>query len=268
MQIDRRITNSLAWAGVVLIIGMPLADLVSAQLMGDAADTRPAQVAMIEPVVFVASVPAALSQRPTAPRPKPVAAIETTQSVAPAKPASAPAPIVAVQTTAALPIASGARTPNDVVDSYLKAGKALPSYIIGSPATPVTTQSVVPAQVPPPATDPIKVAALTPAKIAPIPMPLSMRPQPVLIVQGAARSQTIQVRPSANPRSSASVTYGDLQDWESGPLSEFLAKWRADSAVDADYDPDGFFLNEGPNDPQRWNRMIGPAEQLFFPFAN
>ena len=47
MQIDRRITNGLAWAGVVLVIGIPVADVVSAQFMAER--TPSAQVAALAP---------------------------------------------------------------------------------------------------------------------------------------------------------------------------------------------------------------------------
>ncbi|WP_193335208.1 hypothetical protein [Devosia beringensis] len=286
MQIDRRITNGLAWAGVVLVVGIPLADLVTGQLMGDGPNAATAQIAMIEPVAAVAPVPVPLSQRPAAPVVQPVAAVPVTAPVvAPAAPA-APVQTAAVAPVAAKPAAQ-ATGQGDIVDGYLQSGRALPSYITGAGAPASTPQPPVasaPAAAVPPAptpagapatvavapvqTDPVVTAALTPAKVAPMPMPLSMRPEPVLIVEGATRTRAIQVGPGLNPRSSATVTYGDLQDWESGPLSEFLARRQGVAVVPPDYDEDGFFLDEGPNGPRRGDRLIGPVVQPVFPFVN
>ncbi|MGV8832004.1 MAG: hypothetical protein ACOH2N_08520 [Devosia sp.] len=262
MQIDRRITNGLAWAGVVLVVGVPLADLISGQLMGDGAGSAPAQIAMIEPVAAVAPVPVALAERPVTP-------VTKTPAVQ-----AAPALVGAVSKPVA-PVAPSnpAAQTADVVDSYLQSGKALPSYITGGGTGAQSTQAAAPAVVPldsaAPTTDPVEVAALAPAKIAPIPMPLSMRPEPALIVQETPRNWSTQISPAVTPRSSATVTYGDLQDWESGPLSEFLAKRQAaNGAVDSDYDPDGFYLDEGPNGTRSRDRVVGPAGPLIFPFAN
>ena len=132
----------------------------------------------------------------------------------------------------------------------------------------MTAPAAAPVAVAPSQTDPLVTAALTPAKIAPMPMPLSMRPEPVLIVEGPARTRSIQTGSDIVSRSSASVTYDDLEDWESGPLSEFLARRQSGEPVAPDYDPDGFFLDEGPNGRQRGDRLIGPVEQPFFPFVN
>ena len=275
MKIDRRITNGLAWAGAVLVVGVPLADIVSGQMMGDRADARPAQVAKMEPIAAVAPVPVALSQRPAAPQPKPAATAVAAQPAAPSKPAPSVAPVTAAPAVAATtpPRATAAAPQGDVVDNYLKAGKPLPSYITngGADAVAVAQPPVAPVQAT--VIDPVTVAALTPAEtapasIAPMPMPLSMRPQPVLIVEDTARTRSIDVVPDVNPRSSAAVTYNDLQDWESGPLSEFLASRQGSGQVAADYDADGFYLDEGPNGAPRRGRLIGPADPWFIPFGD
>lgn len=279
MKIDRRITNGLAWAGAVLVVGVPLADIVSGQMMGDRADARPAQVAMMEPIAAVAPVPVALSQRPAAPQPKPAATAVAAQPTAPSKPAPSVAPVTAAPAVAAAPAATtppratAAAPQGDVVDSYLKAGKPLPSYITNGDADAVAVAQPPVAPVQTTVIDPVTVAALTPAEaapasIAPMPMPLSMRPQPVLIVEDTARTRSIDVVPDVNPRSSAAVTYNDLQDWESGPLSEFLARRQGSGQVAADYDADGFYLDEGPNGAPRRGRLIGPADPWFIPFGD
>lgn len=262
MQIDRRITNGLAWAGALLVVGIPAADLLSAQFLGNGPT---AQVAVIEPV---APVPAPASQRPA----EPVKVAEA----APVKPV-APAP-------------AAAANPADPLNSYLQSGKKLPSYITGgteetAPAAPVAaaptpapvvpapaTATAEPARPPiatpaapaaPVATDPVQVASL-PDKIAPIPMPLSMRPKPVAAYAPVAPSQQVVVRP-APP---VAVTADDLQDWESGPLSEFLARRQQQAGASQDYRPGGFYLDEetGQQGPDRYVGPIDPP--IFLPFTN
>lgn len=259
MKIDRRITNGLAWAGVLLVIGVPAADLLSAQFSGEAATPAPEQIAMVSPV---APNPAPLSQRPAA---KPEAEVAVAEPVAPvvAKPVTPPT----IQTATA-------------VDSFLQSGKAMPSYItdagavaakpapaqvaVTAPArTPIVT---TPAAAAPVAVDPMQVAVIAPQKVAPIPMPLSMRPRPFI---ATSATSAIVLPPELVRQPPATVTAADLDDWETGPLSEFLAKKQgqggSSATVTSDYDSNGFFLDEGPN-PVRRDRVIGWQDQapLFF----
>ena len=99
--------------------------------------------------------------------------------------------------------------------------------------------------------------------MAPVPMPLSMRPRP--ITQPLAGAQPAVVIPPGVAAPPVAITAADLEDWESGPLSEFLARRQqqgAGVAVTPDYDPDGFFLDQGPNRPR--NRVI--AREVDAPF--
>jgi hypothetical protein len=89
MQINRRFTNGLAWAGAFLVVGVPTADLLSAQFMGDRSAAPAVQIAVATPQA-VAPVPAPQSQRP-APKPVEIAAVAPAPkpvTAAPAKPAS------------------------------------------------------------------------------------------------------------------------------------------------------------------------------------
>lgn len=253
MKLDRRITNGLAWAGVILVVGVPTADLLSAQFSGDA---TPARVAAVEPV---APVPAPLSQRPDAP----------SSEVAEVKPAAPVASKPAAQTAS-------------VVDNFVNSGKPLPSYITGGDAA--AAPAVAPAQVAttppvrtpivttPAAVDPTQVAAIAPQKVAPVPMPLSMRPTPITVPVAVTAPADIVIPSGIEaPRPSATVTAADLDDWETGPLSEFLARKQAQggssATVTTDYDPDGFFLDQGPN-PRGRDRVIVWEEQPFSFFAD
>ncbi|SEQ01774.1 hypothetical protein SAMN05428969_1558 [Devosia sp. YR412] len=258
MKLDRRITNGLAWAGVVLVIGVPAADLLSAQFSGDAA---PAQVAMISPV---APTPAPLSQRPDAPVAKPAVEVAV---AAPAKPAVVKPAAPAAQAATA-------------VDSFLQSGKPLPSYITGAGAAPAPAQTAAtqPVRTPivttPAAVDPVQVAAIPPQKVAPVPMPLSMRPEPIRVPVAVTAPGAIVIPPGIAPQQQplpAMVNEADLADWETGPLSEFLARRQgqggSSATVTNDYDPNGFFLDQGPNN-QRRDRVIGWEEPGFSFFAD
>lgn len=237
MNIDRRITNGLAWAGVLLVVGIPAADLLSAQFMKS---SEPGQIAVIEPQ---APVPAPAGQRPAA-TPVEVAA------VTPAKPAA----------VTPKPVAPAAQTSN-VVDSFLQSGRPLPSYITGADApasAPTQAATTPPVRTPivttPAKVDPVEVAAVAPQKVAPVPMPLSMRPVAVVVPPTVVPVQAVVMPPVGN------VSADDLEDWESGPLSEFLAaRERQQSQANSSYQDDGFFFDEVNGTPRRQrDRFIGP----------
>jgi hypothetical protein len=269
MQISRRVTNGLAWAGVALVVGIPAIDAVT----GGPGEPRTAQVSLVSgPTQAVAPTPAN--------RPQPAAEI-------PAQPA-------AVETAAA----------GNAVDSFVQSGRPLPAYISDAPAqsasasepqrpapapttpaAPAPTQTVaVPGMVvtapTPPRTEqtatqaPIETAALSeqpsptaqPARVAPTPAPLSMRPQPStrptqtavttstqpspapglvstpgfnpqIVIPDTVVTGTVTPPPSGAIVPPASVPGGgdvligpaDLNDWESGPLSDFLARRQGQS---------------------------------------
>ncbi len=265
MNIDRRITNGLAWAGVLLVVGVPTADLLSAQFLGGPAVPDQAQIAVIEPIV--APIPAPLSQRPAAPVVKPATQVAT---VVPAKPAATPVK----------PAAAPASQTADAVGAFLQSGRQMPSYITGAdvPAAPAQVAATTPTRAlitttpvtQPAAVDPIEVASIAPQKVAPTPMPLSMRPEPVAV---ALVRDPVVIPPGLTPaepalivRPPANVTAADLQDWEAGPLADFLAQ-RQGNASDQAVDADGFFLDEGPNRPRR-DRIIAREIEPFFLFAD
>lgn len=280
MSIDRRITNGLAWAGVLLVVGVPTADLLSAQFMGNPkASVMAPEVAVVE---RIAPVPAPLSQRPATPAVKPATQVAAVTPAKPAAPAAKPTPAKPDEQVAAVapakPVAAAPAKPAtetaDAVNAWLNSGKPLPSYITDE-AQPTQVAAAPPARTPivttpAPGIDPIEVAAIPPQKIAPMPMPLSMRPKPVEIA--AAPPQAIVIPPGLTPaapvvvvRPPANVTADDLEDWETGPLSEFLAERQAGNAyVDPGYEADGFFFDQGPNRRQRDRIIAREADEPFF----
>lgn len=239
MKMDRRLTNGLAWAGALLVIGIPAADYLTGAFAGTPS------VAVIDAAPVAAETAAVVP--PTAPKP---AAAEAP------KPAEKPQAVAST---------------SDAVSAFEQSGKPLPSYITGgdSPttATPAKPVPERPAQQPAPAVAtpapavaipaPAEQVAALPAKTAPMPMPLSMRPQPVSVPL-ASNQPLIINQPATAPvvpmqQPNDIVTSEDLDDWESGPLNEFLARrgqqssatYRVQQNTPA-YDSNGFWLDEGP----------------------
>lgn len=259
MPIDRRIANGLAWAGAFVVIAIPAADAGLRQFAPAAAP----QVAVVDIEETVApSLPTPATQRP-----KPVVVADTPEAepvVAPAKPVPQPAPTPEpdpVETATATPRVSGA----DAVDSFLESGRPLPSYITGGSASTPVAVSTVAKPVPPAETvvspEPQVVAALPRTRIVTFPTPVSERPASRPQVQAVTRPPLVIDTPGQV------VTAVDLEDWESGPLSEFLANRQGGGQqVSPDYDSDGFFLDEGPNSRNRSQRFPRAYEDGYYSF--
>lgn len=275
MPIDRRITNGLAYAGALLIVAVPAADFVIRQFHSGAP-----QVAVVEETPVAA---------PAAAKPA------TTPQLAETKPAAAkPEAVDPVTTQATARPAAGTKpATGNAVDDFVNSGRQLPSYISGgstasatsAPAkTPTAPQPAQAAATPKPATQTAAVPAtqqpvVTPsqpsgtvasvpsAKSVTFPTPVSQRPpsvpstqqaatQPYPAATSAGQAPLIIDQPRPVTGGNNVVTADDLRDWESGPLSEFLARRNGGNAAPDrdvvvgpadDYDPNGFFLDQGPN---------------------
>ncbi len=280
MKLDRRLTNGLAWAGALLVIGIPAADYVTGTFAGTPS------VAVVD----------AEAEAPTPAATKPVTATTSPSASAAAKPQA---------------VANA-----DPVNGLLQSGKPLPSYITGgdtpatpakpvaaTPAKPATTPAVQqptqPAQASTPAATPARPAitvpneqvATLPTKDAPIPMPLSMRPRPVSVPLASTEAPLIIDQPTvpnnlppaslpqAQPMQNDFVTSQDLDTWESGPLSDFLANRNRRSSANYTvqqnapppppepvygYDSSGFWLDQAP----QGDRPIGRYEDdvIYLPY--
>lgn len=263
MQFDRRrITNGLAWAGAALIVAIPTADLIARQF----ASAPEPQVAVVQEE----------PEEATAERPAPA-------TPAPEAEAEAPPPAEEPVRTAAAATSDG-----DAVDAYLQSGRPLPSYISNgdtpaapAPATPApaprpTTSPPSPAATPQPAPaaatqPPVTPPVASPTRTVTFPTPVSERPAsvasrppaPVIAPQPAVNQPPLIVD---NP--APVVTAQELEDWESGPLSEFLANRRGQgSPPPSDYDAGGFWLDQGPGSGP--NRPYPPAygDTYYYPFG-
>ena len=276
MPIDRRITNGLAWAGAFVVVAIPAADVALRQFEPRTAP----QVAVVEAEPELPALPTPASQRPApvvAAVEKPVVSQPPVVAAEPAgrpaaEPAAAPDPV----TTASATSASG-----DAVDDFLQSGRPLPSYISGggngAPAVVASVEpapSVVPSTVAKPAAAtpaPEQVASVPRTRIVTFPTPVSERPASVPRTQVAAQPPLVidTQTPVVVGTGAPVITASDLEDWESGPLSEFLARRQAQAGAGeapADYDADGFFLDEGPNSSARVWRFPRAYEDGYYPF--
>lgn len=275
MPIDRRITNGLAWAGALVVVAIPAADVALRQFEPQTAP----QVAVIEEQAETPSLPTPASQRPA----PVVASVENPVVSRPPAPQAKPsAKPVAAPTPDPVTTASAAGPSGDAVDDFLQSGRALPSYISdGGAATPTQTAAVAPATtakpqpVPvtaaPPVPAPEQVASVPRTRIVTFPTPVSERPASVPRTQVAAQPPLVidTQAPVIVGTEAPVITASDLEDWESGPLSEFLARRQAQAGTGgapADYDVDGFFLDEGPNSSARVWRFPRAYEDDYYPF--
>lgn len=246
MKINPKVTGALAWTGLVLVLAVPAADMLGGK--PEAKATLTSDMDQIQTA----------SAKPTKVQPV------TT------KPAIAPA------------------TSDDVVQEFVKSGKPLPSYISGNDA-PVTETASVPTTpvkkpgtitinpdgtIDRPTTEPEVATVPKPNLIAPVPLPASARPAPKpstplpqtteapLILDENAVASTGPLPPEDIGPEDPFIAGDELEEWDSGSLADYLERRgllsdssQATAPGPSEYDPDGFFLDEGPNGPRR-SRVI------------
>lgn len=257
MKLDGKLKGGLAWAGLVVILAVPAADIV---------------LGPRESAQTVTAVPA---ETATADKPK---------ASVPARPATDAVQTASISTD---PVKSYLDK-NKTLPSYVSDGNGAATNtaslsggdqppLNGAKPLPVPTEMPVAATAPPPVPLPRtarpKVAAET--ELAALPQPAKPAQGPVLILdeKAEARAKAVSPFPLSDgdaPRDTASVsdepvvTADQLEEWDSGSLAQYLERKglldetpNADAGSEADassdYDPDGFFLDEGPNagEPKR-----------------
>lgn len=236
MKLDGKVKGGLAWAGLVVILAVPAANMVVGNPTGTAASSAvTADASATKPALKL--------------------------------PAAKPATADPVETASVA----------DPVDKLLAKGKKLPSYISDgdSAATkqPVTLKPVSPTT---PIKAPTEVATVAPAEAnPPMPLPRSARPKATAVASLPAAEKPLildetKVKQQENaavepfPLSDDNVVTGDqLEEWDSGSLADYLERKGLLSQTSAEdsYDPDGFFLDEGPN---RKKRPVRDHEYFFF----
>ncbi len=286
MKLNSKLTGGLAWAGLIIILAVPSADMLT-KGGGNKAATMTSDMTAVETAGVA-----------------PVAAPATAPRVVLARPGEEPEIIPAQN--------------EDPVEEYLSSGKELPSYISDAPAELATGEAAPVPQLVAPKLDapaPVDVAAVaadTPVanagQVAPLPYPASMRPspaatpaptiapvttlapvttasaapatapattlgEPVVIVdedlvarREAAVANVLDDEPSEFEDPSV-VSEEELEEWDSGSLAEYLERRNLISGggdeastdfeddFDSEFDDDGFFLDEGPNTDRPRRRL-------------
>ena len=219
MTIVRQVTGVLAWAGLVVVIAVPAAELVLSKLNALTSPEVATATVAPTPVAVTPAVPVAVKVA-TVPS-QPVAVL-----VAP-KPAGEPfvAP-VAVASTAV----NGDSAPADPVKDYLASGKPLPSYLTPSAKgastgpTPEPVASAAPAvvQTPVAATDALPAATdpTTTGTVSVTTQPAAAPEDDTTVAVAPPVPMPASARPKIDP--AATVTEADLKDWKSGSLEDYL----------------------------------------------
>ena len=311
MSFSRRLTGGLAWAGLLLVIAVPSADAITAVFIpenqGEAEITlaskpviiapTPATRKFTAPVVEQAAAPAVIDPVETASTADAVDAFLDQGNAMPAYISGEDRGPVETATLAPDAVASSLVTPANGEAATLDPEVAAVETTPASAASGLATD---------PGIDPIEVASITPDVAfeatpevtfeAPVPMPALMRPKgtqspgyrvgderpgdEVVLPGDVVLPNDVVLSDDVADRDFASndriVTADELEDWEYGPLSDYLERQqRGDSEVvirnrSSDFDDDGFFLDEGPNHRRPQRELIGPVEDddFFFPFLN
>lgn len=280
MKLDAKLKGGLAWAGLVVVLAVPAADLVIGKQGGSASSVTPVAVETKS-----ASIAATPSVPATAEKISTVAKLEA--------PVPATRPKTALETAPATdPVTTASVDGKDPVGLYLQKNKKLPDYISDGQnvaAIPAETQAAPASNkaLPVNGGNSTEVASVAPeAIVPPVPLPRSARPQVasltpstepaplVLTDKEVAKAQKVEPFPLSDAGSSdtasaddAPVVSGDeLEEWDSGSLADYLASKgllsdgpsapvppKSVKSTSSDYDPDGFYLDQGPNNPNPRN---------------
>lgn len=238
MKLNSKVTWGLAWTGLAVVLAVPSADYLTGRLGGGGkADAATVLTSDIEPVT-----PA-------------VTTIKTKNGV------------TIVPAGSKLPAA-------DPVDKLLSSGKTLPAYINDGDEPAAASKPTQIASLPEPVTAPTPFPSWARPKAAPAPAmpemttaPAVTQPTPViasttapgeptpLIVDERTLTGSIQEPTPVPP----SPMVDDSANWDELTLRQYLQRrgileggdeTRSTATVnerDSNYDPDGFYLNEGPN---------------------
>jgi len=233
MRLSPKLSWGLAWTGLALVLAVPSADFLTGHF---GKDTGSAAVLTsdVEPVKTAAAGPAKTTK---------VTTVKTDKGIK-------------IVPAGSSPVADS----NDPVEKYLAKGKPLPDFISDGDASQNTADEAEDTQ----------VAIVTPAPR--LPLPASARPKPMMGPPApsapVAQPDAVIVDESTLTGSLAdpvgpvppSPVAGDFDNWDTESLRDYLERRgilegsaeaeRSSATVtqsDNNYDPDGFYLNDGPN---------------------
>jgi hypothetical protein len=280
MRLNSKVTWGLAWTGLAVVFAVPSADYLTRQLGGNA-NSAAVITSTTDPVK-----PAAVAT--------PVADTKTVaETKAPAVTTTVTKNRVTITPNGTLETAAAAPASGDPVDKLLKSGKKLPDYISDG-ATPAASEAPALTVTAPTVSDATQVANVPPAAVAPIPFParpalLDKRalPRPVLpkvtgptviVDEGALPMDTppaqLDVPPDQIATSDGPVPPAVIpDDWRTARERRLQRYLETNGLIDGaapdgrssasvtiierpspSYDPDGFYLSDGPNNSRAARR--------------
>ena len=240
MRLNSKWTWGLAWAGLAVVVAVPSADFLS----GKAGNKAAVLTSTVDPV-------------------RPVKTAEVTTTVTPTG--------ITIRPAGSAPAA-------DPVSSYIKSNSSLPDYISDGAASssvePVkvaTIEPTVPAMPPAPFPNrPPDIAAPVPSPAAqPSTAAVAPAEQPVIVDDNPAPTQQAAVNAPAGPVPPADII-DDTANWRTQGLERYLDQQglldgsttssRSTASVTvvnrspSNYDPNGFYLSDGPNGSREQRR--------------
>jgi hypothetical protein len=244
MRLNSKVTWGLAWTGLAVVLAVPSVDFLTGQFAGK--DAAAVLTSDVEPVKTAAITPA---------DPLPVKTVTT------------------VKTKNGISIVpAGSKLPAaDPVEANLNGGKKLPDYISDGDSPAKTETQVASIDPTPPTPFPSwarpKVAAEPAAPVLTTPATTTKpaittapatatTPEPIVLVD--ERTLTGSIAAPAEPLPPAAIV-DDSENWDTETLRQYLERrgileggddGRSSARVterSTTYDPDGFYLNEGPN---------------------
>jgi len=257
MRLNSKLTWGLAWTGLAVVLAVPSADFLTGQFGGKAS--------------------AALVTSTTDP-------VKTGSTAAPAIQKTAAVTTKVTKTGVTIVPAGSSAPVLDPLDKLVKSGKPVPDYISDGDAA---TTPVTPVRPGASSEEPTQVATIEPPApvVAPVPFPrrppdivrpaLPKTTQPAVIVDEAALAPQEDSLPDqlvVDPNRPVPPA-GIQNDWqqvrdrrlaryleENGLIDDASADGRSSASVTvldtlpSDYDPNGFYLSDGPNNSRAARR--------------
>ena len=297
MRFNSKLTWGLAWAGLAVVLVVPSADFLTGQFSGKGKATTAMLTSTTDPVK-TGTVKKGATDSGAVTKTASVTTKVTKNGVS-IVPNPAPARTTEVAANSGAPVL-------DPVDKLVRSGKTLPDYISNGDDSTTTGSITTTARTPAATTSnsTTQVAAIDPAATATPPIPFPGRPadlahsvlpkparstQPTVIVdEQALATQEATVVPDQLDVGDGAAPVppaGIPDDWrtirqrklmryleQNGLVDGVSADGRSSASVtvvqkpSSDYDPDGFYLSDGPNESRaarraRIERMLEEQNQ-------
>jgi hypothetical protein len=253
MKLNSKLTWGLAWTGLAVVFAVPSADFLTGQFGGKAGT---ALITSTTDPVATGSTPAPVVHKTAA------VTTKVTKTGVTIVPAGSTAPVL------------------DPVDKLIKSGKPLPDYISDGDSTATTA----PVKSPAISEEPTQVATIDPAAPLVAPMPFPRRPpdvarpalpkvtqptQPTVIVDEAALApDEDQIPDQLDVNDGPVPPAGIANDWQRVKDRKLARYLEQNGLIDdgssasitvlerpsSDYDPNGFYLSDGPNNSRAARR--------------